>query len=101
MKGFKNLPVELIFWCTALAALAITNPTNHHFTLCPLANLGFEEWCPGCGLGRSISYLFRGNFAQSFNQHWLGMPALGIILFRIYQLLRKKKQFIYFSQIAN
>lgn len=86
MKRFRNLPIELVFWIAALTVLAISNPTEHHFTLCPLANLGLEDWCPGCGLGRSISYLFRGEFATSFHQHWLGMPALGIILYRIYQL---------------
>ena len=90
MKRFKNLRLELIFWIAALIALATNNPIDHHFTLCPLAILGFEVWCPGCGLGRSISYLFQGEFALSVHQHWLGIPAVGIIFYRIYQLSTTK-----------
>ncbi|MFN0255898.1 DUF2752 domain-containing protein [Pedobacter ureilyticus] len=77
--------VEIVFWVLALTLLATANPHEHHFTLCPLANLGFE-WCPGCGLGRSIAAIFNADFHASFRQHWFGIPALLIILYRIYQL---------------
>ncbi len=86
MKLIKPISVELIFWLAALTALALNNPTAHHFSLCPLANLGFEHWCPGCGLGRSIGLLLHGHIGQSITQHWLGIPALLIILHRIYAL---------------
>jgi hypothetical protein len=81
---------ELAFWIAGLACLAFTNPTNQtHFTLCPLKLMGFK-WCPGCGLGHSISFLFHGDIRNSFRAHWLGIPALGVILYRIYVLARMR-----------
>jgi len=77
---------ELVFWIAALSALALTNPTEQaHFTLCPLKLSGIT-WCPGCGLGHAISFLFHGNLRNSFHAHWLGIPAVVIILHRIYVL---------------
>jgi len=94
----SRFPLELICWVTGLTLLAVAEPQGHskvqHFTFCPLANLGLD-WCPGCGLGRSITQLFHGNLEESFHQHWLGLPALLIICFRIVKLGRnewKKKK---------
>ncbi|WP_316810522.1 DUF2752 domain-containing protein [Pedobacter heparinus] len=91
MSGLKRIPLELIFWITALVLLATADLQNHgeaqHFTLCPIANLGMT-WCPGCGIGRSITQLFHGNFAESFAQHWFGLPALLIICRRIGVLMK-------------
>lgn len=84
-----KLPLELVFWIVALVLLATANPGGHHYTLCPLANLGID-WCPGCGLGRSITLLFHGQWMQSFNQHWLGAPAVMIIVYRIAQLAKNE-----------
>lgn len=95
IKSFSHLQagmaLELLFWVIALVLLATTNVQQHHFTLCPLANLGFEDWCPGCGLGRSISHVFHGQLTQSFKEHWFGLPALIIILYRVYTLIMKKE----------
>lgn len=85
MKLIKGFPLELAFWVSALVLLAMTNPHEHHFSLCPLANMGFD-WCPGCGLGRSISALLHGHIAESLSFHWLGIPALGMIAYRIVTL---------------
>jgi len=85
MKYIKTFPLELTFWILALVLLATANPHEHHFTLCPLANLGLT-WCPGCGLGRSITALFHGQINESIHQHWFGIPALMTIVYRIYQL---------------
>lgn len=82
---------ELIFWVLALGLLAITTPEQyghiHHFTLCPLTNLGIE-WCPGCGLGRSLIQLLHGNITESWKHHWFGIPALVIIVLRIADLIK-------------
>ncbi|MBC8053003.1 MAG: DUF2752 domain-containing protein [Sphingobacteriaceae bacterium] len=91
MKLTKHL--ELVIWVSALIVLAFVRPGDDHFTLCPLANLGFV-WCPGCGLGRSIASIFQGDFAASFNYHWFGIPALLILLYRIITL--SKKYLVYF-----
>ncbi len=79
---------EMICWILAIGALATSNPHEHHYSLCPIANLGFD-FCPGCGLGRSISALLQGEIATSFSLHWFGIPATGILIYRIYQLAKQ------------
>jgi hypothetical protein len=79
---------ELVFWVAGLIALAVADPTAQpHYSLCPFKLLGIT-WCPGCGLGHSISFLFHGDLKSSFQAHWLGVPAVIIILYRIYVLGR-------------
>ncbi|MGX5688422.1 DUF2752 domain-containing protein [Arcticibacter tournemirensis] len=89
-----NYLFELSVWVFALIALAFVNPASHHYTLCPLANLGFS-WCPGCGLGRSIACILHGNFGLSFEYHWFGVPATLFLLHRTWQL--SKKCLVYFG----
>jgi len=96
LNWLRRIPLELIFWIMGLFLLAIAEPQAHdqvhHFTLCPLANLGLD-WCPGCGLGRSVTQLFHGNLKESLHQHWLGLPAVVIIGLRIRTLgLRSRKR---------
>jgi hypothetical protein len=93
----KLPPLELLIWVLAFFLLAMATPGDSHFTLCPLANLGWS-WCPGCGLGRSIIHLLHGNFHQSFQQHWLAIPALAILISRTVQLSR---QFILSLKTTN
>jgi len=77
---------ELVFWIAALVSLAFSDPAGPaHFSLCPFKAMGIT-WCPGCGLGHAISWLFHGSITNSWHAHWLGIPALGIILYRIYSL---------------
>lgn len=87
---FRKLPIELIFWCLGLVGLWYMDPLADHTSLCPLHNLGLE-WCPGCGLGRSISFLMKGELVASWNQHPLGGFALGVILYRIFEIIKLKK----------
>lgn len=91
---FKSLGFEGVIWIAALLYLALFNdPFHHHFTVCPFANFGFEH-CPGCGLGNSISLFFHGYFIESFSTHVLGIPALLIILYRVFSLIRFNKRYI-------
>lgn len=87
--GFVRLiGPEGFIWIAALLYFAFfVNPFETHFTICPLANVGFEH-CPGCGLGNSISLFFHGYFTESFNAHILGIPALLIIFHRIYSIIK-------------
>lgn len=91
MNWLSRVPLELTLWITALTLLGSADPVNHqyghHFTLCPLANLGFH-WCPGCGLGRAMTQVLHGNVSESFRYHWLGLPAVMIIGYRIIILSR-------------
>jgi hypothetical protein len=86
IRTFFSKYFELAFWIAALISLALADPTNQtHFTLCPFKLLGIT-WCPGCGLGHAISFLFHGDLKSSFHAHWLGVPAVVVILYRIYVL---------------
>ncbi|SNS14606.1 Protein of unknown function [Belliella buryatensis] len=88
---FRKLPLELIFWIGALIGILRIDPYSpHHFSLCPLDNLGFT-WCPGCGLGRAMSLLTRGDFQESWSMHPLAMFAFAVIIFRIFELIRNLK----------
>jgi len=87
IKKLLNRYFELTIWIVALICLALMNPANEgHFTLCPLKTMGVT-WCPGCGLGHSISYLFHGNIKNSFHAHWLGIPVVIVLFYRIYTLI--------------
>ena len=49
--------------------------------------MGFK-WCPGCGIGHSIAWLLHGNIKNSLHAHWLGIPALVLIVYRIVVLIK-------------
>jgi Protein of unknown function (DUF2752) len=69
----------------------VNSGTNEeHFTLCAFRLLGFKH-CPGCGIGRSIHALMHGDLAASWHHHWFGIPALLIIIARIFSLIKKIK----------
>jgi hypothetical protein len=55
--------------------------------LCLFDALGVS-FCPGCGLGHAIAWLARGNVVASWQAHPLGLPAAGLLLYRIVYLVR-------------
>ncbi|MCP4550605.1 MAG: DUF2752 domain-containing protein [Bacteroidetes bacterium] len=85
MYIFIRANLEAIIWIAALVLLAFSSPHEEHYSLCVFHNLGFS-YCPGCGIGHSISYFFHGEIVTSFHAHPLGIVAIGIIFFRIVQL---------------
>jgi hypothetical protein len=93
---FIRRHLEAFIWIAAIVALALTSPVEACYSLCPFHNLGFD-WCPGCGLGHAISWLFRGNFVNSFEAHPLGIPAVLILTIRIFNIFRKNRQYKYYS----
>ncbi|MEG8946246.1 DUF2752 domain-containing protein [Rosettibacter firmus] len=85
----KKIEWEAIAWIMGFIFLMLINPyAEQTFTLCPLNNMGIT-YCPGCGLGRSISFIFHFDFSNSFKSHPLGLIALIIILHRIIMLVMK------------
>lgn len=85
----RKISLEAVLWMIALLYLLFINPyATQEFTLCPFHNLGIE-YCPGCGLGRSISFLYHGDFIHSLKTHPLGIAAFILILLRIIQLTRQ------------
>lgn len=83
-----NVGIEPMIWLAALLWLGLSEPEQFgDFTFCPLSNLGITI-CPGCGLGRSVSYALHGQFTQSLQAHVLAIPAICILSFRILSLLK-------------
>ena len=97
---------ELIAWVGGLTMLVMMDPqTNIHYSFCLFKFIGIN-FCPGCGLGHSISYLFHGNLKESFHAHPLGIFAVAVILARIYKLsslhiLSPFKKYHYGQRIQN
>jgi hypothetical protein len=88
LKWLRKFPFEAFFWFMALICLACVDPsTEHHFIICPLALAGLD-WCPGCGLGRSIAYLFDRQIQNSLHVHPLGIFAVIVLSYRIIQLTK-------------
>lgn len=90
---FSRWPIELACWVSALVLLYFSNPEAHHHTLCPLGAAGLD-WCPGCGLGRSIALLLRGEVQASLQMHVLGIPVFAVLVYRICTLAKKEVKFI-------
>jgi len=68
--------------------LAVTPSSDvPHYSWCLFRIIGIN-FCPGCGLGHSINYLFHGDLRASFSSHPLGPFAVIIIIYRIYRLLQ-------------
>ena len=86
-----NRNLEAIMWSIALLYLMFINPYElNHFSFC-LFNLMGIDFCPGCGIGRSISMIYHGDILGSLKMHPLGIFALGVIFYRIVTLLQKNK----------
>lgn len=88
---FRKMPIELMTWLLGLVILAILNVNQDHISFCPFKSLGFD-FCPGCGLGRSISFLFHGEFKKSLSMHPLGIFAVIVLSLRIFQLFKNLKK---------
>lgn len=84
---YAGIRMEPIIWLAALLSVALLDPGSFGgFSLCPLKNLGVD-YCPGCGLGRAVSFLLHGDVSESVHSHVLGIPATLILIFRIFSLL--------------
>ena len=84
-----RIPLESAIWLSSLLALALFGTEVHgHATLCIPTLLGLDG-CIGCGLGHAIGLAFRGDFSGSVQAHWLGLPAIGILLYRSITLIIK------------
>ena len=85
----KQVPLEAWIWTTGLIVLAFYNPYDEStITICPLHHMGLD-FCPGCGLGRSISFFFHGELRLSFATHPLGIVSFFILVLRIITLTKK------------
>lgn len=80
---------EITAFSVGLLLLALMDPTTANGPgLCLLENLDFP-YCPGDGLGHSVSFIFRGEIYNALEANILGPFAIIILLGRIFQLLLK------------
>lgn len=84
---FIRKHLEWFIFSAGLILLAFMNPEDAGTSLC------FFEWagidfCPGEGLGHSISYTFRGDLTSAFHAHMAGPAAVFILTARIIYLLK-------------
>jgi len=85
----RRFPVEALFWAAALAALAAADPRGEGLvSLCVLKAVGWP-FCPGCGLGHSVAYLFRGEPGLALAAHPLGPFAVVVLAGRVVTLARE------------
>lgn len=85
-KLLSRINKEALVWVSGILFLAFIDPAKEKaFSLCLLHNLGLD-FCTGCGLGRSISFLLHGNIVESFHTHPLGVFAFIVLSFRIIKL---------------
>lgn len=87
-RKFKLNYLEAIIWIAALLVLSLTSIQEGHYSLCVFNNLGLS-FCPGCGLGRSVNYFFQAKFEASFHAHPFGIPAVIILLIRIFIIFKQ------------
>jgi hypothetical protein len=98
MLRSAQLRREALVWGAAMVWLGLfANLGQPGWSLCPLHALGLDV-CPGCGLGRSIGFALRGQFAASWAMHPLGLFALTVLASRIFLLtfpgLRNRSQLL-------
>jgi hypothetical protein len=93
LKQYFQQYFELFFWMGSLVLLFFMQQGTTAPTLCIFKRLDIS-WCPGCGLGHSISDALHLQFVSSFKHHPLGIAAVLIILNRIKQLSFKPKYVI-------
>jgi len=79
---------EWIALSAGLLLMAMLDPATDAQTFCPIERMGFN-YCPGEGLGRSISLAFRGDFLASLAMHPAGIAAIFILSGRIYSIIKE------------
>jgi hypothetical protein len=88
IRFFRRVNPEAVIWLSGLLILALINVDGtSHLTICPFKNLGID-FCPGCGLGKSIHYLLHLEINQSLNAHPLGIFTFAVLARRIYGLIK-------------
>lgn len=94
LKVYKyfRLKLEAFIWLGALVALALMPVQNDHYSLCFFHHIGIS-FCPGCGLGHSISYFFHGDVQASLQAHPLGIIAIIVLLVRSIKILFFQKDY--------
>lgn len=74
-KPIPFFPVALAAWLACAAQAVAGIPEG--LVLCPF-RLATGHRCPGCGMGHAVVHGMRGDWAESFRHHPLGLPLLAV-----------------------
>lgn len=87
---WKNIRkhLEWVVFTVGLIALAAMSPDTDGTSFCLFDFFGFP-YCPGEGLGHSISYTFRGDLSSAFEENIAGPIAVVVLTLRIMYLVNK------------
>ncbi len=94
-RSYKNyffLHFEWLLLAAALLLMAFIDPAAERVSFCVIDRFGFT-FCPGCGLGRSVAYFFRGDIQASLAMHPAGIIAVFVLFGRIMQILKRNKTY--------
>lgn len=88
-----NKHFEWMVFLVGLILLANLDPDSTKESWCLIDAIGFT-YCPGEGLGHSISYFFRGDLFNALKMHLMGPIAVVVMGLRIgsiwYKLIKEK-----------
>lgn len=97
-KYYFFLHFEWIALLSGLLLMIFLDPYSQDPSICPIDRIGFD-FCPGCGLGKSIAFAARGNIEASIQSHPLGLMAVIVIIVRVGSIF--KRNFNFNKQIKN
>lgn len=100
-RSYKNyffLHFEWLVLAAALLLMAFIDPADERVSFCVIDRFRFT-FCPGCGLGRSVAYFFRGDIQASLAMHPAGIVAVFVLLGRIMHILKRNRT--YKTEIDN
>jgi hypothetical protein len=89
VRQFFKKHFEWLALSAGLIIIALMNPYEPQGTTWCLLEWGGITYCPGEGLGHSIAYSFRGDFANAMSAHILGPATVLILGSRITYLLKQ------------
>ncbi len=87
-RNFLSLHLEWMVLSGGLVLLGLMNPNLTAPSFCLLDAFGI--FCPGEGLGRSISFIFRGMWMEAWAIHPAGFFAIPIISGRVFYILNNR-----------
>lgn len=83
------LHFEWVAFSLGLIFMATMDPLNTGISFCLFEMAGIT-FCPGEGLGKSIAWLFRGEFSTSHQAHPAGSITVIILILRISHLIKSR-----------
>lgn len=92
-KYYFFLHFEWMVLLSGLLFVVFLDPFSQSISFCPIDRLGFD-FCPGCGLGKSVALAARGHLSASLQSHPMGLIAVFIIITRIGSIFHRNYKLV-------